>query len=116
MEKRINRREQRDKRHRRVRGVIKGSEECPRFSVFRSNQGVFLQLIDDEDGKTIFGLKSKNEKGKTKTEEAFKTGETFGKKAFELKVKKVVFDRGGYKFQGRVKAVAEGARKAGLEF
>lgn len=108
------------KRHKKVRAKIRGTNKTPRVSVFRSNRHVFVQLIDDSAGKTILSsiVKSKSKstiKG-TKAEIAFKIGETIAQKAKEKGIKKAVFDRGGYKYHGRVKALAEGLRKGGLEF
>ena len=113
-------RTKRIRRHRRVRGRISGVKSCPRLCVFRSANHIYAQLIDDEANKTL-GLakdmeikKEKEDKGKINI--AFKTGELIAKKAQEKKIVKVVFDRGGYKYHGRVKALAEGARKGGLKF
>lgn len=110
------------KRHKKVRAKIKGTNKIPRVSVFRSNRHVSVQLIDDTTGKTILSntLKSKSKsrvapKG-TKIDVASKTGEIIAQKAKGKGIKKVVFDRGGYKYHGRVKALAEGLRKGGLEF
>ncbi|OGZ34342.1 MAG: 50S ribosomal protein L18 [Candidatus Portnoybacteria bacterium RBG_13_41_18] len=109
--------EKRMVRHRRIRAKIKGTKARPRFSVFRSNQHIYAQLIDDEKSKTLISASSKDEKktGK-KGDQAKEIGKTLAKKALELKIKQVVFDRGGYKFHGRVKQLAEGARDGGLEF
>lgn len=108
------------KRHRKVRAKIKGTNKIPRVSVFRSNRHVFVQLIDDTMGKTILSntvkTKSKAVPKGTKTNVASKIGEMIAQKAKEKGIKKVVFDRGGYKYHGRVKALAEGLRKGGLEF
>ncbi len=114
----MTKKEQRNRRHKRVRGRVIGTKECPRFSVFRSNKYIYLQLINDADGKTIasFSDLKINKKGRTKMEIAKEAGITIAKKALEKKIKKVVFDRGGYKYHGRVKAVAEGAREGGLKF
>ena len=111
-------REARLKRHGRVRAKINGTKEIPRFSVFRSNKDLFIQMIDDAEGKTLFSVSGKEikEKGKTKLEMASLLGELTAEKANKINLKKVVFDRGGYKYHGRVKAVADGARKGGLEF
>ena len=115
----------RKRRHRRVRAKIYGTKEVPRLCVFRSNKHIYAQLINDEKGKTLViakDLEIKNLKA-TKTEIAYKVGELIAEKAINLpagrhgnKIKKIVFDRGGYKYHGRVKALAEGARKKGLEF
>ncbi|KKR48468.1 MAG: 50S ribosomal protein L18 [Candidatus Magasanikbacteria bacterium GW2011_GWC2_40_17] len=110
------------KRHARVRSRISGTAEKPRLSVRKSLKYVFLQLIDDERGLTIVSSSSKGLKAekdnpyKGKSAVSYEAGKELGKKAVEKKIKKICFDRGGYAFQGRVKAVAEGARVAGLEF
>ena len=109
----------REKRKRRVKAKIFGTKERPRLSVFRSNKHVFVQLIDDSSKNTLLAesdLKIKERKGKTKTTLAFEVGKLMAQKALKKKIKKVIFDRGGYQYHGRVKAVAEGARKAGLSF
>ena len=108
----------RQKRHYRVRSKIKGSVTRPRLSIFRSNKHIYAQIIDDENGNTIFGASTKSLKLKSgnKSEQAKKLGEFIGKGAMEKKVKEVVFDRGGYKYHGRVKSVADGARENGLVF
>lgn len=107
------------KRKLRVRSKISGTLERPRFSVFRSNIHIYGQLIDDENGKTLIscsdmGIKSKSKE--TKVNIATSVGEELAKKALAKKIKKVVFDRNGFRFHGRVKALADGARKGGLEF
>ena len=113
----------RDRRHKRVRAKIFGTAQRPRFYVFRSNQHIYAKLIDDEKGKTILGLSDiEFEKLKVKIKSlkkvavAYEVGKLLAEKALKNKIKKVVFDRGGYKYHGRVKAVAEGARGAGLMF
>lgn len=104
-------------RHQRIRAKISGTSARPRLFVFRSNQHIYAQLIDDSQHKTLFAATEKEIKsGKTKVEKAQMVGELIAKKATEEKIKEVVFDRGGYIFHGRVKAVAEGARKGGLVF
>jgi len=111
--------EKRYRRHRRVRAKVKGTKECPRLSVFRSNQHISVQLINDDKKETLvsFGdFKIKKKKGLTKVQLAKEVGRLIAKEALEKKIKKVVFDRGGYKYHGRVKAVAEGAREGGLKF
>ncbi len=111
-------REARLKRHRKVRAKINGTKDIPRLSVFRSNKDLFIQMVDDIDGKTLFSVGGKEikEKDKTKLETAFLLGKLIAEKASKVNIKKVVFDRSGYKYHGRVKAVADGARKGGLEF
>ena len=106
-----------EKRRRRVRAKIKGSAICPRISVFRSNKLLYVQIIDDQKGTTLVSVSSKGIKeGKSKVEKAFLVGELLAKEALAKKIKKVAFDKSGYKFHGRVKALADGARKGGLVF
>lgn len=91
----------------------------PRLAVFRSSKYLYVQLIDDEAGKTMLGMSDKKlarEKKFTKSEKALELGEEFAKEALKMKIEKVVFDRGGNIFLGRVKSFAEGARKGGLKF
>ncbi len=106
------------KRHKAIRSRITGTKERPRLVVFRSSKHIYAQLIDDNEGKVIlsgndFSIKT-GEKGKITI--AFELGREIAKKAKEKKIDSVVFDRGGYLYHGRVKAVAEGARKEGLKF
>ena len=112
-----------ERRHRRVRAKVIGSAERPRLCVFRSNQHIYAQLINDETGKTIASVRDmdiKDEKSKNdlsgKQAKSFIVGELIAEKAEKLKIKTIVFDRGGYKYHGRVKALAEGARSKGLVF
>jgi len=110
--------EKRYKRHKRIRSKIIGTKKCPRLSVFRSNSHIYVQLIDDTDGKTLVSandVEIKKDK-LNKTDKAKEVGLLMAKKAIEKEIKKVVFDRGGYNYHGRVKAIAEGARKGGLIF
>lgn len=120
-------REKRTRRHKRVRARIKGTAVKPRLSVFRSNKHIFLQLIDDDKGKTIVSASNLPIKGdgpktakKTvklrKVESAFNVGKKLAELAEKKKIKNTVFDRGGYVYRGRIKAAAEGAREGGLEF
>jgi len=106
------------RRHKKIRMTISGTEKRPRISVFRSNKGVYVQLIDDVSGKTIVSANQKELKASSdkKSDTAFKLGKLLAEKAISKKVTEAVFDRGGYKFHGRVKAVAEGAREGGLIF
>lgn len=133
--------EKRYRRHKRVRAKILGTIEKPRLCVFRSNKHIYGQLIDDEKGKILASasdLKIKNKDlkiEKTETQEAqeaqaqkeekqfsgkiakaYEVGKLLAEKALQKKIEKIAFDRGGYKYHGRVKAVAEGARKGGLKF
>jgi len=134
--------EQRERRHHRIRAKVKGTKGVPRLSIFRSNRGLYVQLIDDEKGKTLVSasgeemvgeskikspklkvkskvIKTKRRKIKkkiAKLEQAREVGKLIARKALKKKIQKIVFDRGGYKYHGRVKAVAEGAREGGLAF
>lgn len=100
----------------RVRNKISGSAARPRLSVFRSNKQIYVQVIDDEAGKTLVAASSLGQEACPKKEQAFKVGEAVAKKALEAGISEVVFDRNGYLYHGRVKEVAEGARKGGLKF
>ncbi len=119
-----NKKEKTKRRHKRVRKKIFGTADRPRLHVFRSLNHIYAQLVDDKRGVTILAEddrkkesgKKKSTGEKSKTEKAFEVGNRIAKKAKEKKIKTVVFDRGGYRYHGRVKAVAEGARKEGLEF
>jgi large subunit ribosomal protein L18 len=104
------------KRRRRVRAKIRGSAERPRISVFRSNRGIFAQLIDDDAGRTLASVNwTEDELRKLgPTEQARRAGELLAERAQSAGVQAVVFDRGGYRYHGRVKALAEGAREGGL--
>ncbi len=102
-------------RHKSLRVRIEGVKDRPRLAIFRSSQHIYAQIIDDLAGKTLAFESDKKEKG-TKIDRAKIVGESIAKKAISLKIKKVVFDRGGFKYHGRVAALAEGARKGGLEF
>jgi len=111
----------REKRRRRIQAKIRGTKSRPRLSVFRSNRYIYAQIINDEEGKTLVcaGEKELEEnlsEKVTKIEQAKKVGQLLAQKALERKIKTVVFDRGGYKYHGRVKALAEGAREKGLIF
>lgn len=109
--------DKRKARHRRIRVKVKGTKEVPRLSCFRSNRHIFLQLIDDASGHTLFSASDIefSKKGSLK-KRAFLAGEFLAKKAVGKGIKKVVFDRGGYRYHGVVKEVADGARGGGLEF
>ena len=110
----------RKRRHERVRKSVAGTAPRPRLAVYRSSAHIYAQVIDDARGHTIVAASDiekdlKQEKGK-KSERATAVGSAVAKKALEAGVKSVVFDRGGYRYHGRVKALAEAARKGGLEF
>ena len=109
----------RARRHRRIRGKVSGTAERPRLVVYRSNKGISAQLVDDLSGKTLagatwLGLK-KSFKG-TKTEQAAEVGKLLAAAAKQAGIEACVFDRGGYLYHGRVKALADGAREGGLRF
>jgi len=108
--------QQRDRRHKRVRAKVVGSGERPRLSIYKSNTRLTAQIIDDAKGATIAAVSSANEKGKTPRERAEAAAATLAKLAGAKGVKAVVFDRGGFQYLGTVKAFADAARAAGLEF
>ena len=119
MVKRIDKNAQRMKRHIRVRGKISGTPECPRLNVFRSNANIYAQIIDDVNGVTLVSANTleKDFEGATgNAEAAKKIGTVLAERAKAKGIEKVVFDRGGYIFHGRVAALAEGAREGGLKF
>jgi large subunit ribosomal protein L18 len=115
----ITTRQARLRRHRRVRGKVRGTADRPRLYVFRSNRGIFAQLIDDDAGRTLAAASWKelpaSFKG-DKTEQAAEVGKRLASAAKKFGVERVVFDRGGYLYHGRVKALAESAREGGLTF
>lgn len=117
-----SRNEARLKRHRRVRKNIYGVPEKPRMCVYRSLSDIYVQVIDDTQGMTLASASSLDKelkgklKGKTKTEQAVEVGKLVAVRAKDKKIETVVFDRGGYQFDGRVKALANAAREAGLKF
>jgi large subunit ribosomal protein L18 len=115
---RLTTRQLRDRRHKRVRRHAFGTAERPRLVVFRSNRGIAAQLVDDTAGRTLAAaswLDVRNAKG-SKSEQAAEVGKLLAQNAKKADVKNVVFDRGGYLYHGRVKALAEAAREGGLEF
>ena len=114
----LTKREARMRRHRRVRGKVAGTAERPRLAVFRSNRGIFAQLIDDQSGRTLAaaGWQSLGDATGSKTEQAGAVGKALADAAREAVIERCVFDRGGYLYHGRVKALAEGAREGGLQF
>lgn len=113
--KKINRSQLRIKRQRRVRAKISGTDSCPRLSVFRSNKGVFVQVIDDTQSRTLVSAKLKEAAKKNDLTGATALGKLVAKKCLAAKIETVVFDRGGYQYHGKVKAIAEGAREGGLK-
>ena len=132
----LKKHEKRNRRHKRVRAKVFGTVKVPRLCVFRSSQHIYCQLIDDDKGKVILSVNDfeikksqipniKPQTTKTENKEikrtgkvaiAYDVGKLLSEKALKNKIKKVVFDRGGYKYHGRVKAIAEGARDTGLSF
>lgn len=107
--------ESRERRRQRVRAKVFGTAERPRLCVSRSLKGIYLQLIDDNNGATLLSQTDKGVKG-SKTEKARKAGELLGEKADKIGIKAVVFDRGAFIYHGRIKDAAEGAREMGLKF
>ncbi len=117
MIKKESRNSMRIKRHNRIRKNLSGTKELPRLNVFRSNTNMYAQIIDDGSGKTLVSTSSLELKlDKNNIETAKKVGESIAKKAKDAKITEVVFDRSGYLYHGRIKALAESAREAGLKF
>ena len=112
----ISKIDRRNKIKARIRGRISGTAARPRMTVFRSNKQIYVQLVDDLAGKTLVAASSKGIETGNKTEIAAAVGENIAKKALEAGITTVVFDRNGYLFHGRVKSLADAARKAGLKF
>ena len=112
----ITKNERRIKITHRIRKKINGTASRPRLTVFRSNKGIYVQAVNDLEGKTIVSASSKGITEGTKSEIAAKVGEAVAKKCIEAGITEVVFDRNGYLFHGRVKALADGARNGGLKF
>lgn len=116
----ISSKERREKIKKRLRNRIEGTPEIPRMSVYRSNKHIAVQIIDDVNSKTLVAasslVKDINEKKATKSEKATMVGQLIAKKAIEAGLSKVVFDRNGYLYHGKIKALADGARKGGLKF
>ncbi|MCX6090893.1 MAG: 50S ribosomal protein L18 [Candidatus Atribacteria bacterium] len=116
----VTKKEKKDFRHARVRSKVTGSAERPRLCVFRSLSHIYAQIINDEKGETLVSFstlaKEYQEKSGTKTDRAQKVGKGIAGLALQKGISRVVFDRGGYQYHGRVKALADGAREGGLEF
>jgi large subunit ribosomal protein L18 len=111
--------DKRIRRHKKIRQSMHGSAQRPRLCVFRSNQHIYAQLIDDDNAKVlahVSDISLKIKKGDKKSDTAKEIGKLIAKKAIENKIEKVVFDRGGIVFHGRIRALAEGAREGGLKF
>ena len=122
MFKKINKNEVRMAKHTRIRYTLSGTADMPRLNVYRSINEISAQLIDDKAGRTLCSASSQEKAlqnalaGKTKVEKSFEVGKILGERALKVGIKKVVFDRSGYAYTGRVKSLADGARSAGLEF
>lgn len=114
--KNLSRNKSRLQRKRRIRAKVRGTEAVPRLAVFKSLKGIWAQVIDDQIGKTLFSVSSKSTKIKNDLAGAKKIGIALAEKCTEKKIEKIVFDRAGYKYHGKVKALAEGAREGGLKF
>ena len=116
----VSRNDMRQSRHTRIREKVSGTASTPRLNVFRSNQNIFAQIIDDEKGVTLVSASSIDKELKLENggniEAATKVGELLAKRAKKAKITKVTFDRGGYQYHGRVAALADAARENGLEF
>ena len=122
MFKKINKNEVRKAKHTRIRYTLSGTADMPRLNVYRSINEISAQIINDKEGRTLCSASSQEKAlekalaGKTKVEQALEVGKVLGERALKLGIKKVVFDRSGYAYTGRVKSLADGARSAGLEF
>ena len=122
MFKKVNKNEVRKAKHTRIRYTLSGTAEMPRLNVYRSINEISAQIINDKEGRTLCSASSQEKAlkealaGKTKVEKALEVGKLLGERAKKVGVKKVVFDRSGYAYTGRVKSLADGARSAGLEF
>ena len=116
MAKKLSRNKTRLQRKKRIRAKVKGTADVPRLAIFKSLKGIWTQVINDETGKTLVSASSKVAKAKDDLAGAKKVGIALAKKCLEKKIEKVVFDRAGYKYHGKVKSLAEGAREGGLKF
>ena len=122
MFKKVNKNEVRKAKHTRIRYTLSGTADMPRLNVYRSINEISAQLINDKEGRTLCSASSQEKAlesalaGKTKVEKALEVGKVLGERAKKLGITKVVFDRSGYAYTGRVKSLADGARSAGLEF
>lgn len=114
----LTKQERRVRIKQRIRKIVTGTQEVPRLSVFRSNKGIYAQLVNDIESNTLAAASSlkMDTSGKNKTEIAFEVGKALAEAAKQKGIEQVVFDRGGYLYHGRVKSLAEGARKGGLKF
>ncbi len=111
-----SKRQHRLSRHARVRAKVAGTSLRPRIAVFKSNQHIYVQVINDETNKTILSISDMEAKKGKKSEKALEAGESLAVKMKEKGLSEAVFDRGGFKFHGRIKAVADGLRKGGIKF
>jgi len=109
-------REKRIRRHNRIRAKVKGTETRPRLSVYKSNQGIHAQLVNDTVAQTLFSVSDTGIKAEHKTARAREAGKKVAAEAKKQGIESVVFDRGGFIYTGRIKAFAEGAREGGLQF
>ena len=116
MEKTQYKQTKRVARHNRIRAKVSGTAERPRLAIFRSNRFVYAQLIDDVAGKTLAAVDSRSQKGATLTERSVAVGTEIAEKAKAAGIKTVVFDRGGFRYQGNIAALADAARNGGLAF
>lgn len=107
---------ERNRRHARIRARVEGTATKPRLAVFRSNKFLYAQLINDETGTTLAAADSRTQKGADTKEKATAVGKAIAEAAKKLKIEAIVFDRGGFKYQGGVEALADGAREGGLKF
>jgi len=115
----IDRKLERERRHKRIRAKVSGTSDCPRFCVYKSNSNLYAQIIDDEKQITLVSASTLDKEIKTKNpnkEAAKEVGTLIAKKALEKKIKNVVYDRGGYIYHGVIKEIADAARSTGLEF
>jgi large subunit ribosomal protein L18 len=114
----LSKEQARQRRHRRVRARVAGTPARPRLAVYRSNRGIYAQVIDDDAGRTLVSASTQTLEGASgsKSDRATAVGREVARRALEAGVERVVFDRGGYLYHGRVKALADGARAGGLEF
>ena len=118
MKRKTDKKSSREARHRKIRKTVMGTLERPRLAVFKSSQHIYAQVIDDEAGRTLLAVSDKEVSNgkKTKREKAVEVGELVALRAEKEKITKVVFDRGGFPYAGRVKALGDSARNKGLQF
>ncbi|MDP3804914.1 MAG: 50S ribosomal protein L18 [Candidatus Omnitrophota bacterium] len=116
MNKNSDKKLNRIRRHKKVRAKISGTSSKPRIAVFKSNQYIYAQVVDDENGKTLLSVSDMEVKTGNKSDKALKIGETLAARMKEKGLLEAVFDRGGFKFHGRVKSVADGLRSGGIKF